>query len=285
MSVSDDEREHDMSAATRDHNGSSKETLLSILARWYCTSQVNFNTKDTFSESSDAFANKRYGKTDRWIVLDDKWNNNNCGDDDSQARSPLSLANYLETEILVEKGKVNTECRRRVKDDDDNSSTTSSSSVSTAPRRVVFGAPRLKKIGFEEQVVKWQDTRAPKERGPRKIICEMFGVRTISYDLPGPDEVRPEAGVKSTRLSDSDSDDGELLPSLQPNVVRKTSSFPYESVWRDFTKDLHQPLLSDPSSSPSSWSTKSSSSSGSDRSTSSSTSTCSTCSTCSTSCE
>lgn len=280
MSVSDDE-ERSLPGKMYDRNKSSTNKYLNILARWYCVPQMNltFDTEDNYSELSDTFAGEHLDNTER-IDMDNENNNDYSGDNDDDSQTKylaFSIENFLETEILVNEGEVNTECLQKVKDDDD-ASITSFSSVSTVPRHVVFGPPRLKKISFKQQVVKWKGTRAPKQQGPRKIICEMHGVRTISYDLPDADEVRPEAGVKSTRLSDNDSDDESLL-SLQLNVRKNTS---YESNSRDFTKDLHQPLLSDLSSSPSSRSGKSSSSSSSSQSSSSFT--CSTCSTCSRSC-
>ncbi|XP_014485497.1 PREDICTED: uncharacterized protein LOC106750008 [Dinoponera quadriceps] len=263
MSISDDEKEQNPPVATCDNNGLLlMEMPPRILVQWYDDPRMS-STSDVESNFSDSNDGRN----------EDSSNNNGDDDDDSQLQHSLfSIENFLETEILVSEGEVNTECRQRIKDDDDNASTRSLSSVSTEPRQVVYGAPCLKKIGFEDQVVKWQDTCVPRDQGgPRKIICEMYGVKTISYDLPGPDEVRPEAGVKSTRLSDSDSDDGGLPPSLQPEVTMNTS-FSLQSNWCDFTKGMYQPSLSDSSSS----------SSGS---TSSSASTCSTCSTCYTSCE
>lgn len=268
MSVSDDERERNLLATARDHDGSSMKTQISTVAKWYRVPQMDSTSdmEDYLSESSDTLAGEHHDK------MDTKRNNDN---DLKTKYSQFCIENFLETEMLVSEGEVNTEYCPKIKDDNDNSSTTSFSSFSTVPRRTVYTTPRLKKIGFEEQIVKWQGTHSTKDEGPRKIICEMYGVRTISYDLPEPDEMRLQTGVKTTKLSDSDSDD-ELSPSLGPNVIRNTSLF----HWHDLIKDLRQPSLSDTTNSSSSSRSSESSSSNSSRSTSSNVSTCSTCCTC-----
>lgn len=273
MSVSDDEN---LPATTRDRDFSMK-TQLSTLARLYRVPHMNSisDTEDNFSVSSDAFVGEYCDEVDANVKIDYTDN-----DDGSETKCmQFNVENFLETEILVGKGAVNTEVK--IEDDNDNTSTTSSSTLFVAPRRTVFTAPHLKKIGFEEQIVKWQGTRATKDQGgPRKIICEMYGVRTISYDLPEPDAIRPQAGVKPSRLSDSDSDDDNsgLHSSLQPGVITNASSSysNWKSDQHNFLKSLRQPLLSDTSSSSSSRSCRSSSSDSSFSS--SSASICSTCS-------
>ncbi|EFN85144.1 uncharacterized protein LOC105182576 [Harpegnathos saltator] len=288
MSVSDDEKERESTTHVPDRFLT--KTSLDILSRWfYAPLNSTFGTKeDNLSEMGDTFA-AEYDDEIKWINVDNESNDNGYSDgNDDKSRTEYSsfpVADFLETEILVGEGEVNIDCCRMIKketmkrrkkerNDDNNDTSSSSSSLSTSPNFVVYGAPRLKKIGFEEQVVKWQDVRPPKNQGgPRKIICEMYGVRTINYDLPDVNEIRPVAGVKSTRLSDSDSDDDDSgLPS---GVIANTFS---DFVFGCNSMDLRPPLLSDPSSSPSSRSSKSSSSS-------SNSFTCSTCSTSCTSCE
>ncbi|XP_032665494.1 uncharacterized protein LOC116841542 [Odontomachus brunneus] len=281
MSVSDDEN---LPGKARDNDFSMK-TQLNTLTRLYHIPQMNSisDKEDNLSVSSDAFAGEHRDEVDVKKKIDYSDN-----DDNSETKwSQFNIENFLETEVLVGEGAVNTE--PKIEDDSDDASIMSSSTLLAAPRCTVFTAPHLKKIGFEEQIVKWQGTRVTKNQGgPRKIICEMYGVRTINYDLPEPNEIRLQAGVKSTRLSDSDSDSDDnkngVSSSLQPDVITNVSSSYKESDRYNFWKDLRQPLLSDTSSSSSLRSNKSSSSDSSGSSTSCSSSMCSTCPCC-TSCK
>jgi len=151
--------------------------------------------------------------------------------------------------------------------------------------RVIYDVPRLKRIGLESQLIKTRRTRqvtkSREKPGPRKIVCDMYGVRTVSYDLPEPDQVCATVGVKMSTLSESDSD--KSVPPSPSRRAETTRSF--ESQWCDIEKNLHQPLLSDSSSTSSRSDTTTSSSSmsrgtGSSSSSSSSSSSCS-CSSCS----
>lgn len=89
---------------------------------------------------------------------------------------------------------------------------TSARHVTSRRRRSVVSRPR--KTGGNRVKPRQATTPvAPKDRGPRKIICDMYGVRTINYfyepeDMPVK-QTCAKLGVRCSRLSDSDSDDIE----------------------------------------------------------------------------
>lgn len=262
MSVSDDERKPDASGQVpaRDHDRSLMD-VPDIIARYYYTPQMNLisNTDDSCNSSD---ASEHYERKEREANVEDE--NNNVSD---SINSPLYVTSFLETEFLEGEGVVDTEGTNRM------FNTPLRDNAFNMPRyragRVVYGVPRLKRIGPRSQLIKPRRTCVTKTReepGPRKIICDMYGVRTINYNLPEPEHVLAAAGVKMSTLSASDSDSDTNVPPL-----KTTRSF--ESEWHDIEKNLHQPLLSDSSSSPSS---------STSRSTSSSSSSCS-CSSCSSS--
>lgn len=252
MSVSDHEKESDVSSLMRNDNGSLIEAS-DIITRYYYTPQMDLasnmdDTNDSY-ESINAL-NKCNNKKKR---IDLNKNDINDDVDDSETETELFCAtNFLETEILVEENEV------LIK---------SPSHMS----HVTYGIPYIKKLNFEDQLIK-KRTRISKNQESGKIICEMYGVRTINYNLPEPDLKPNEVGIKSSRLSESDSD--SQLSSSSRSL--KTIRLP-ETEWRDLEKNLHQPLLSDSNSSPSSRSDTNSSSTSSSTS---STSSCSTCSSC-----
>lgn len=293
LSVSDNENE---SAAKRNSDKSST-VAPDVIARCYYTPQVDLISDDDSCRSPvdplDA-SECHYNEKEE---IDG--NNNNVDEDIGDERSDsetgcstFCATNFLETEFFVGEDEINVEGIDRIfnpstLDDDEVSSATTLSHSEIAPY-VVYGVPRLKRISFEDQLIK-RRTRVSNpvdhqlikprrtrvrnlvDRGQRKIICDMYGVKTINYDLPTPDQVLAEVGVKSSTLSESDSDVSE-----PPSRDAKTT-LSFESEWRDIEKNLHQPLLSDPSSSPSSRSDTNSSSTC----WSTSSDACSTCSTCS----
>ncbi|XP_077280902.1 uncharacterized protein LOC143907798 [Temnothorax americanus] len=256
MSVSDDEKGSKPSGQVSgsdhsDHNGSLID-VSDIIARYYYAPQMNTIPSDPSTD--DEYASERYGEKER---ADESDENNNVGDS-KEVRSPLYAANFLETEFFVGKGVVNTEGTSNV--------------PPFRANRVAYGIPRLKRISLECQLIKPSRTRVPKTReesGPRKIVSDMYGVRTVSYDLPEPAEACAAIGVKTTTLSASDESDASVPPS--PSSKRMRS---FESECRDIAKNLRQPLLSESSTSPSSRSDTTSSSSRS-RSCSCSCSSCS----------
>lgn len=278
LSVSDNENE---SAAKRNSDKSST-VAPDVIARCYYTPQVDLISDDDSCRSPvdplDA-SECHYNEKEE---IDG--NNNNVDEDIGDERSDsetgcstFCATNFLETEFFVGEDEINVEGIDRIfnpttLDDDEVSSATTLSHSEIAPY-VVYGVPRLKRISFEDQLIKPRRTRVrnPVDRGQRKIICDMYGVKTINYDLPTPDQVLAEVGVKSSTLSESDSDVSE-----PPSRDAKTT-LSFESEWRDIEKNLHQPLLSDPSSSPSSRSGTNSSATC----WSTSSDACSTCSTCS----
>lgn len=284
LSVSDNENEPDASAAKRDSDKSST-TVPDVIARCYYTPQVDLTSDadDSCRSSVDASASECHEKEQ--IDENNNENNEDIADEKSDSETGLCATNFLETDFFVGEDQVNTEKIDRIfnsstKDTDDDVSFTQSSS--SAP--CLYDVPRLKRISFKDQLTKPRRTRVSnrisnrisnrvsnrasnRAQRPRKIICEMYGTKTINYDLPTPDQVPAEVGVKLSTLSESDSDISE-----PPSRDAKTT-LSFESQWCDIEKNLHQPLLSDPSSSPSSRS---------DTNSTSSTSTCPTCSSCST---
>ncbi|XP_029166365.1 uncharacterized protein LOC114937127 [Nylanderia fulva] len=279
LSVSDNEKESAASVADDDRS----TVIPDVVARYYYTPQVDLTSdvddlksSPDRSPSVDAFVNEYLYDKEKDI----NGNNVDEGIGDERNSSEMECAtNFLETEFFVGDGEVNLEKINRVinfsMNDDEISSATTLSTSAIEPY-VVYGVPRLKKISLEDQLIKQRRTRVSNrvEKGPKKIICDMYGVKTINYDLPTQDQVQAQVGVKSSTLSESDSDVSEPPPS------RNVKTLPlFESEWCDIEKNLHQPLLSDPSSSPSSRSdTNNSSTCWSTSSTTSST--CSVCSTC-----
>ncbi|XP_024870762.1 uncharacterized protein DDB_G0271670-like [Temnothorax curvispinosus] len=285
MSVSDDEKgskpSGQVSASDHSDHNRSLIDVSDIIARYYYTPQMNpipsNPSTDDSRTSSDEYASECYEKKDRADESDESDENNNVGDS-KEVRSPLYAANFLETEFFVGKGVVNTEGTSRI------FNSLLKENASNVPpfraNRVVYGMPRLKRISLECQLIKPRRTRVPKTReepGPRKIISDMYGVRTISYDLPEPAQACAAMGVKTTTLSASDDSDESVPPS--PSSKRMRS---FESEYRDIAKNLRQPLLSESSSSPSSRSDTTSSSTS--RSTNTSTSSSTSSSSCSCSC-
>lgn len=259
MSVSDDEKEKQIPA--RDGNKSLID-VMDIMARYYYTPQIpDADDSSDMMDESDCYKEKKED-------IDDE--NNNIND------SPLYVANFLENEFFED-----TEEKTNHILDSLNDNTSDVSSFPMEP--VMYGVPRLKKIDIECQLIKPKRTYVTNNRkkpGPKKIVSDMYGIRTISYNLPELDEVCAAMGVKISTLSDSDSDsDASILPS--PSRRSKTTRL-LESEWRDIEKNLHQPLLSDSSSSSSSrsdtTSSSSSSSSNQNNDSSSSSSSCSCCS-------
>ncbi|XP_070156438.1 uncharacterized protein [Polyergus mexicanus] len=275
LSVSDNENEP---AAKRDGD-KSLTPVPDVIARCYYTPHVDLTSDadDSCSSSIEGFASEYHYKKEQ---IDKNNNDEDIADEKSDSETgctTLCATNFLETEFFVGENEVNMEKINRIFDSSTNDDISSATTQSPSAQRFVYDVPRLKKISFEDQLIKPRRTRVSNHvaRGPRKIICDMYGVRTISYDLPTPDQVRAEVGVKTSTLSESDSDVSE--PPLQD--AKTTLSF--ESEWRDIEKNLHQPLLSDPSSSPSSRSdTNSSATSWSTSSTACSCSSCTTCSSC-----
>ncbi|EFN60320.1 hypothetical protein EAG_04048 [Camponotus floridanus] len=266
LSVSDNENEPDVSAAKRDGDESST-AVPDVIARCYYTPQVDLTSDvdDSCRSSVDASANECHCEKEQ-IDENNNENDEDIANEKSDPETVLCATNFLETDFFVGENQVNTERIDRIfntsKEDADDDV-----SLSEAP--CLYDVPRLKRISLEDQLIKPRRTRVSNRvsnrvKRPRKIICEMYGTRTINYDLPTPDQVPAEVGVKLSTLSESDSDVNE--PS--PQDAKTTLSF--ESQWCDIEKNLHQPLLSDPSSSPSSRSDT--------NSTSSTISSCSTCS-------
>lgn len=283
LSVSDNENEPDVSTAKRDGD-KSLTPVPDVIARCYYTPQVDLasDADDSCNSSVDAFASECHCEKEQ---IDKNNNDENIADEKSDSEMSCSTAcatNFLETEFFVGENEINIEKTNQIFGPSTNDDISDISSATTqSPSRFVYDVPRLKRISFEDQLIKPRRTRVSNHvaRGPRKIICEMYGVRTINYDLPIPDQVREEVGVKTSTLSESDSDVSE------PPLQDAKTSLSFESEWRDIEKNLHQPLLSDPSSSPSSRSdTNSSTKSWRSTSSTCSCSTCSSCTTCS-SCE
>ncbi|XP_012217238.1 uncharacterized protein [Linepithema humile] len=252
MSVSDHEKESDVSAVKHNGNGSLIEAP-DIITRYYYTPQVDLTSNmDNINDSYESInALNKCGNKKKKIDL----NKNNISNDidDSETEVELLCAtNFLETEFFVEESEV---------------------LIKSPPRiSVAYGVPCVKKLNFEDQLIK-RRTCISKDQESGKIICDMYGVRTINYNLSEPDQKPNEVGIKSSRLSESDSDTSELSSSSQPLKTIRL----FESEWRDIEKNLHQPLLSDPSSSPSSRSDTSSSSTSQSTSSASSCSTCCSC--------
>lgn len=277
LSVSDNENESDVSA-TRDSDKSST-AVPDVIARYYYTPQVDLTSDadDSCRSSVDASTGDastgEYHYEKEQIDENNNENNEDVADEKSDSEAELCVTNFLEVDFFVGEDQVNTEKIDRIfnsstKDTDDDVSFTQSSS--SAP--YLYDVPRLKTISFEDQLIEPRRTRVSnrvsnRAQRPRKIICEMYGTKTINYDLPTPDQVSAEVGIKLSTLSESDSDVNE-----PPSQDAKTT-LSFETQWCDIEKNLHQPLLSDPSSSPSSRS---------DTNSTSSTSTCPTCSSCST---
>lgn len=270
LSVSDNEKEPVASATDDD----TSTVIPDVIARYYYTSQDSKSLPDR-SPSIDAFVSECLYDEEEQIDENNHVDDEDIGDERNNSEMECAT-NFLETQFFVGDDEVNPESIDRVFKsamiDDEISSATTLSTSAIAP--YVYGVPRLKKISLEDQLIKQRRTcvsnRVMKE--PRKIVCNMYGVKTINYDLPTQDQVQAQVGVKSSTLSESDSDVSEPPPSRDGE---KTTPL-FESEWRDIEKNLHQPLLSDPSSSPSSRSDTNSSSTC----WSTSSSTCSVCSTC-----
>lgn len=256
MSVSDDEKEKQVPARDGDK---SLIDAMDIMARYYYTPQI----LDTIDDSSNMMDGNDYYKEKKQADIDDE--NNNVND------SPLYPMNFLENEYFED----TEEKTHHILDSPLSDNTSDMSSLSTK-LPAIYRVPRLKRISVECQLIKpgrTYLTRSREKPGPKKIISDMYGVRTISYNLPEPDEVCAAMGVKISKLSDSDSDAGVLS---SPSRRTKTTRL-LESEWRDIEKNLHQPLLSDSSSSSSSDTTSSSSSSSQSSDSSSSSCSCSSC--------
>ncbi|KYN00254.1 hypothetical protein ALC62_08967 [Cyphomyrmex costatus] len=254
MSVSDEEKEQ---VSARDCHKSLTDAM-DIMVRYYYTSQI-LDTDDSSTNLIDDGNDYYKGKQE-----DDEDNNVND--------SPLYIMNFLESEFFVKDTEEKTD--RMNSPLSDNTSDTSSLQM----KSTIYSVPRLKRISSDCQLIKPRRTYVTKEKpGPKKIVSDMYGIRTISYDLPEPDEVCAAVGVKISTLSASDSDSEAVIPPSPSRRVKKTWSL--ESGWHDIEKNLHQPLLSDSSSSPSSRSNTTNSSSSSSRSSDSSSSSCS-CSSC-----
>ncbi|KYM92882.1 hypothetical protein ALC53_00420 [Atta colombica] len=170
--------------------------------------------------------------------------------------SPLYVANFLENEFFEDTEEKTNQILEKTNYILDSLNTSDIFSFPT--ELVIYGVPRLKKIDVECQLIKPKRTyvtRSRKKPESKKIVSDMYGVRTISYNLPEPDEVCAAMGVKISMLSDSEA---SILPSRRTKMMRLL-----ESEWRDIEKNLHQPLLSDSSSSSSSRSDTTSSNSSS----------------------
>lgn len=248
MSVSDHEKEPDAQSAIMHNGNGSLIEAPDIITRYYYTPQIDLTSSmedinDSY-ESINAF-NKCDNKKKR---IEDLNKNNDTSESETEL---LCATNFLETEFFVEENEM---------------------LIKSPPRmsHVTYGVPCIKKLNFEDQLIK-RRTRICKDQESGKIICDMYGVRTINYNLPEPEQKLNEIGIKSSRLSESDSDTGEM--SSQPLKTMRL----FESEWCDIEKNLHQPLLSDPSSSPSSRSNTSSSSTSLSTSSASSCSTCCSC--------
>lgn len=276
MSVSDNEKE----PATHDRSiKAATAACKNIIARYYYTPRMD-KTSDTDETVASTQTNS-----------DNNNNNddNNNYDDDSNSRSEAAPANFLEADFFVAEGKVDIksatfqifESPKLDDDDDDDVSDDIDFTSSNRRSHVVYGVPRLTKISMEHQLIKptRQPTRVVKKKSSgtrdrvptKKIISNMYGVKTISYDLPGPEQVRAQLGVKFSTLTDSDSDDDDEPPSQRARTARSL-----EAEWHDIGQNLVRPLLlSDLSSSPSARSATSSSATS--RTTDCTSCSCSTC--------
>lgn len=264
MSVSDNEKDPNVSGgiSTCDHNRSLID-VSDVVTRYYYTPQMVSNTDDSHS-STDEYASECFEMKEEQADVNDE---NSDVNDSKAVCSQLLATNFLETELFV-RDDVDTKETSRIFN-----SLLKENASNVRPyrtKRIVYRVPRLKKIGPESQLIKPSRTwnRKAPSPGPRKIISDMYGVRTISYDLPEPDQPCAAVGVKTTTLSDSDSD-----VSVPPSPLHTKTTLSFEF---DIAKDLRQPLLSDPSSSPSSRSDTTSSSTN--RSSSSSSCSCTSCS-------
>lgn len=267
MSVSDDEKDPNVSEgiSIRDRNRSLID-VSDIVARYYYTPRMGLiSNTDGSHNSTDEYASECY-KTEQEDYVNDENNVNNS----KAVCSQLFATKFLETKLFVRKGDVDTKGTSRI------FNSLLKENASNVPpyrtRRIVYDVPRLKRISPESQLIKPSRTQNRKASGPRKIISDMYGVRTISYDLPEPDQPCAAVGVKTTTLSASDSDSDVSVP---PSLLHAKTTLSFEF---DIAKNLRQPLLSDPSSSPSS---RSDSSSSASRSTNSSSCSCSSCTSCS----
>ncbi|EZA59851.1 uncharacterized protein LOC105274893 isoform X1 [Ooceraea biroi] len=264
MSVSDNEQ-----PAKRNGDKSLITASKSIMARYYtswlasisddsCETFATTRTNESLDRETDSMSDqsrKPRGRT--------REENNNSSD------------NYNDNA----KGKVDVESAALPIFESSELDNDDAAEAPLAPSRhscVMHGVPRLMKINLEHQVVgpvrKIRAVRKPRrvttcERVPkleeRKIISDVYGVKTISYDLPDPEQMSIRAGgvgARTSRLTDSDSDDSEPPPRAET-----TKRF----LEPDIGQNTQAPLLSD-SSSPSS------------RSSTSNSTACSTCSTCST---
>ncbi|KAL0100454.1 hypothetical protein PUN28_019649 [Cardiocondyla obscurior] len=252
MTVSDDEKENTSERGLR--HGDLAKSLIGIsdvIKRYYNAPEIGEtldanNTNSSVDERADE-------RREEWQRTGDENN-----DAEDAAGSPLYAANFLETELFVGKDTVDTEGSSRIfssplmKENARLSSTRCGS--------VLYGVPRLKRIKLESQLVKQRRTRVTRvPAGPRRIISDMYGVRTISYDLPESDQACKVKWFTTTTLSASDSDSGA---SVLHSPSRRETKTPWSFKF-DIGRNLRQPLLSESSSSPSSRSDTSSNSSSS----------------------
>ncbi|XP_012525767.2 uncharacterized protein DDB_G0284459 [Monomorium pharaonis] len=285
MSVSDDEKERKRIPADNDQ---SLIDTSDIIAQYYYTvhmmdlipsmddsTDVRFKMplikqEEKEEEESEHFGmplikqNEEEEKEEADMSYNDE--NNNVDDMKSSDCSSLCAANFVNTELLLEGDAVDTKPINRLA-----SSCLSKETVRDA-RRVVYNVPRLKRISFENQLVKPRRTCVPKSQktpGPKKIIYDMYGVRTVNYDPPNLGDICATMGVKMSTLSGSDSDNDNDLANASSSLSRRAETT-FKSKWRDIEKDIRQPLLSDSSSSSSSRSSTSPSSSSSSTTSSSS---------------
>ncbi|XP_072756019.1 uncharacterized protein [Anoplolepis gracilipes] len=212
LSVSDSENEPSVSAAKRDGD-KSLTTVPDVIARYYYTPQVDLTSDtDSCNLSVDAFeCHYEEEQIDENNNIDE-----GIKDEKSESESGCSTlyaTNFLETEFFVEENEINTEKLDQIFNSSNSDISSAITQTSSGAPCFVYTVPRLKRISFEDlELIKPRkirvSNRVQKEpKRPRKIICDMYGVRTINYDLPAPDQVRTEVGVKSTSLSESDSDD------------------------------------------------------------------------------
>ncbi|CAL7952382.1 unnamed protein product [Xylocopa violacea] len=261
---------------------------LEILRRLYYNTDINFDdysddeylandsnciVKNIFARNNHSEWTKNNNSKEKWIY--------------KSLNSPIMISKFLETELRIPENDLgNTERKEQSISDDESINENCvpySSSDEEKENDVVenLAVLRLKKIkpdcllnGTSQYSKKRKNVKKrtlpekPKLK-PRKIICEMYGTKTINYDSIEPD-FRPNLlpGVKTTNLSDS-----SITSSVRQAADEEPVSFNnLEIPNSNFQLNLSSESSSSSSSSStsSSCSTCSSSSSSSDTSSTSS---------------
>ncbi|XP_076754843.1 uncharacterized protein LOC143425726 [Xylocopa sonorina] len=197
---------------------------LEILRRLYYTVDINSNdhnddeylTDNSNCVVKNIFARNNLSKLTKINNFNEKWIYKSLN-------SPIMISKFLETELHIpENDSENIEKNEQLISENESikeNYVSYSSSDEEKENDVVenLAVPRLKKIKpncllnktlqYSKKKKNMRKRTLPEKTKlkPKKIICEMYGTKTINYDSIDPLDFRPNLlpGVKTTNLSDS----------------------------------------------------------------------------------